>query len=161
MGVVLILFGLGAFCVLLFYVAVYVLPFAVGLQVAHWAINTGSGVIGGIAIGLVAGAMVYAIGQAVFASSRSLVIRWIVILLFAIPAAIAGYSTVEQFSDVMGLVPFPIWRQVFAVVGALAVGGTAIARLSAPMPEPRPTFRPTGPQRPQPTGLQKSVLVPE
>lgn len=161
MGVVLFLVGLGMFCVTLFYVAVYALPFAVGLEAALWAIHTGAGTIGGIAVGIVAGAMVYAVGQVVFASSRSIVIRWIGILLFAVPAAIAGYSMVSQFAEAMGLVPSPIWRQVFAVFGALAVSGTAIARLSAPMPRPHPVQRPTGRNRPQPTGLQKSMLIPE
>jgi hypothetical protein len=149
------------FCVLIYYVAVYALPFAVGLQAMLWAINTGSGAIGGIVVGLIIGAMVFAIGQLVFASSRSLVIRWLIILLFAIPAAIAGYSMVQQFSEALGLVPSPVWQQVFAVIAALAVGGTVIARLSAPMPAPRPAQRPAGPKRPQATGLQKSMLIPE
>jgi hypothetical protein len=162
MGVALIMLGLGAFCVLLYHVAVYMLPFAVGLQVALWAIDTGAGVVGGIAVGFVTSGMVFAIGQVVFATSRSLTIRWIVNLFFAVPAAVAGYGMVMQVSE-LGLVPSPIWQHVFAVIGAAAIGGTAIARLAAPLPEPlhaprQPTVRPS---RSQPTGLQKSMLLPE
>lgn len=156
MGIALLILGLGLFCVLIYYAAVYALPFAVGLQVMLWAINTGAGVIGGITVGLVGGAMVFAIGQLVLTNSRSLAIRWIVILLFAIPAGIAGYSAVTQLSE-LGLVPSPIWRQVFGVIGAVVIGGMATARLSAPAAEPRPAM----PKRPQPTGLQKSMLMPE
>jgi hypothetical protein len=159
MGIVL---GLAMFCILLYQVAVYMLPFAVGMQVALWAIDAGAGGVGGIVVGFVAGAMTFVIGQAVFASSRSLVIRWMIILLFAVPAAIAGYSVVIQVSE-LGLVPSPIWQQVFAVIGAAFIGGTAIARLAAPLPEPQPERQHSidRPRRPQPTGLQESMLIPE
>jgi hypothetical protein len=159
MGIVLIVLGLAAFCVLLYHVAIYMLPFAVGLQVALWAIDIGAGTVGGIAVGFVAGGMTLVIGQVIFATGRSLVIRWIVILMFAVPAAIAGYSMVIQFSSALGLVPSPILERVFAIISAVAIGGTAIARLATPMPEPRAMQqRPIGPQ---PTGLQKSILLPE
>ena len=160
MGIALLLLGLGLFCVLVYYAAIYALPFAIGLQAMLWAISTGAGAVGGIVVGIVVGAMVFAIGQFALASSRSVVVRWIVVLLFAIPAAIAGYSTVTQFSD-FGLVPSPAWRQVFGVIGALIISGTAIARLSAPLPEPRAAQGPVLLKRPQPTGLQKSMLMPE
>lgn len=161
MGIVLIVLGLATFCVLLYHIAVYMLPFAVGLQVALWAIDTGAGALGGIAVGFVAGGMTFVIGHVVFATSRSLIIRWLVILLFAVPAAIAGYSVVMQISE-LGLVPAPVWQHIFAVIGATVIGGTAIARLAAPLPQPQPVRqRPTSETWPQPTGLQKSMLMPE
>jgi len=46
-------FGLGAFCVLLFRCAVYALPVMVGLSTGYWAITTGAGRVGGILAGLV------------------------------------------------------------------------------------------------------------
>ena len=85
-----------------------------------------------------------------------------VILLFAVPAAIAGYSVVIQVSE-LGLVAPQIWRHVFAVIGAAFIGGTAIARLATPLAEPPPARQRSidRPGRPQPTGLQKSMLIPE
>jgi hypothetical protein len=33
----------------------------------------------------------------------------------------------------LGQVPSPVWQHVFAVIGAMVIGGAAIARLSAPL----------------------------
>ena len=39
-------FGLGAFCMLLFRCAVYALPVMVGLSTGYWAITSGAGIVG-------------------------------------------------------------------------------------------------------------------
>jgi hypothetical protein len=49
-------------------------------------------------------------------------------LLFALPAARAGYDATLAFAHIG--VPSEWWREAFAVVGAVTVGGTAWARMS-------------------------------
>ena len=51
-------------------------------------------------------------------------------LLFAVPAALAGYHVVLALSQIG--VPSTGWREVFACLGAVSVGGTAWARLTDP-----------------------------
>ncbi|HEY5339169.1 MAG TPA: hypothetical protein VIJ85_13260 [Rhizomicrobium sp.] len=158
-GIILCIVGLGAFCVLLFNFAVYMLPAYIGLSAGWWAINSGAGV-GGILVGLAAGVFVFLLGQVFLAWNRSLVLRSLVILIFAVPAAYAGYSIVLQISE-LGI-PSPIWRHVFAVIGSIAIGCTTIARLTS-LPDVRPLRGPAAlvQVRPRPTGLQETILAPE
>src|SRR5579859_4826555 len=159
-SILLIGVGLGAFCLLLWNFAVYMFPAYIGLSAGLWALDTGGG-IGSLFVGLFAGVMTFLLGQVVFSWSRSLLMRWLVILVFAGPATIAGYSLVFQLAE-LGIMPSPIWQQIFAVISAAAVGGTTIARLAAfPLPRPERQPRALVPARPRPTGLQKSMLIPE
>jgi hypothetical protein len=68
------------------------------------------------------------IGQIAFATVRSPLIRAAIGLIYAVPAAIAGYSGTLGFAQ-MGI-PSEAWRVTFAVIGAAAVGGTAWARMT-------------------------------
>ncbi len=123
-GLVLSVFGLGFFCCLLFTLAVYALPLFVGLTVGLAAYHSGAGVAGAI----IAGGVTLTIGQIAFATVRSPLIRAAIGLIYAVPAAIAGYSGTLGFAQ-MGI-PSEAWRVTFAVIGATAVGGTAWARMT-------------------------------
>jgi hypothetical protein len=124
-GIVLSVAGIGFFCWLLFTLAVYALPFFAGVTAAFAAYHSGSDVIGVIVIGVLAGAAALAIGQIAFATVRMPVIRAAIGLLYAVPAAIAGYHA--TFGQAHIGVPSEGWR-AFAIVGAILVGGTAWAR---------------------------------
>ncbi len=84
----------------------------------------------------IAGSITLIAGQIAFTTLCSPLIRAAIGLLFAVPAAIAGYHAA------LGLAHIGIsaegWRQVMAVMGAIAVAATAWARmvLSAPCPTP-------------------------
>lgn len=131
LAVILLFVGLGAACVALYQFAVFALPVYAGFAAGFWAIHTGAGAIGGILVGFIAGALVFVVGQVVFASSRSPIVRILVALLFAVPATYAGYSIVQQVW-VLAMPPTP-WRYVFGMMAALMTGGTALVRLSAPL----------------------------
>jgi hypothetical protein len=152
--------GLGALAALFCNVAVFALPTYVGFSAGLWAVNTGAG-IGGVVIGFGAGLAVLRFGQIAFAWSRSLLIRWLLVFLFAAPAAWAGYSIVLEVSE-LG-VPSYAWRQVVAAIAGVAAAGTAVARLRALPTEPRraPRRAATGAGRPRPTCLQKFILAAE
>ena len=50
-GLILSIFGIGLFCWLIFALAVYALPFFVGLTVGMAAFHSGAGVIGALLVG--------------------------------------------------------------------------------------------------------------
>jgi hypothetical protein len=56
------------------------------------------------------------------------VIRTAIALAFAVPAAMAGYHAALGLAQ-LG-VPAELWQQAFGVIGAVAVGATAWARLA-------------------------------
>ena len=133
-GIVLSVFGLGFFCWLLFTLAVYALPFFAGLTAGLAAFHSGSGVVGAFAVGILAGAATLAVGQIAFASVRTPLDRAAIGLLYAVPAAIAGYHATLGLAHVG--ISSEGWRAAFAVLGAVLIGGTAWARMTLFVPPP-------------------------
>jgi hypothetical protein len=131
-GLILSIAGIGFFCRLLFTLAVYALPFFAGLTAGLAAFHSGSGVVGALVVGVLAGGATLAIGQIAFATVRTPLIRAAIELLFAAPAAVAGYHATFGLSHIG--VPSEGWREAFAIVGAVLVGGTARGRLSLFVP---------------------------
>lgn len=135
-GIVLTIVGLAHLCWLLFALAVYALPLFAGVTAGLATYHSGSGPIGAIIVGAIASSITLIAGQIAFTTLRSPLIRAAIALLFAMPAAGAGYHAA------LGLAHIGIsaegWRQVMAVMGAIAVAATAWARmvLSAPCPTP-------------------------
>jgi hypothetical protein len=122
------LLGIGGFCWLLFIFAVYALPCFLGLTAAIAAYHNGSGVLGAIALAVGVAAITVFVGQILFATIRSPIVRTAIRLLFAAPAAVAGYHVALGFGHIAGLPPG--WREAFALIGALAVGATAWMRMT-------------------------------
>jgi hypothetical protein len=158
-GIVLSVVGVGFFCWLLFRLAVYALPFYAGLTAALAAFHVGSGVIGALVIGVLAGGATLAIGQIAFATAPRPLIRAAIALLYAAPAAIAGYHAALGLALIA--VPSEGWRDAFAVVGAILVGATALARMSLFVP-PTVGQRVAGPARSLPLaqGSARGELTP-
>ena len=121
-------FGIGFFCWLLFTLAVYALPFSAGVAAGLAAYHSGSGAIGAILVGFIAGAVTVAAGNIAVATACSRLVRAAIALLFAVPAAIAGFYATLGLANIG--VPAEGWRQAFAVIGAILVGGTAWARMA-------------------------------
>jgi hypothetical protein len=129
-----IVVGVAFFCWLLYTLAAYALPFFAGLSAGLAAFHSGSGVIGSIIVGVLAGGATLAIGQIVFAMP---LLRAVIGLLYAVPAAIAGYhatlglahigvpAAIAGYHATLGLahigVPSEGWREAFAVVGAMSI----------------------------------------
>ena len=137
-GLILSMFGIGLFCWLIFTLAVYALPFFIGLTAGLAAFHGGAGVIGALLVGVIAGALTLVIGRIAFAVLRPLILRAAIAALFAIPAAIAGYHAVLGLSQIG--VPALFWRELFAWIGAISIGGTAWVRMTV-FAEPLPLRR--------------------
>jgi hypothetical protein len=128
LGLLLNFAGIGLFCWLIFTLAVYALPFFVGLYAFMMALHGGAGILGAPLVGIAAGGITLALGQTAFAMTSSVIIRAIIAALFAVPATLAGYQVVLAMSQVG--VPSFAWREVFACLGAVFIGGTAWTRLT-------------------------------
>ena len=127
-GIVLSFVGLGFLCWLLFSLAVQALPFYVGVTAGFAAYHSGAGEIGAILVGFIAGAATFASGQIAIAMVRSPLLRTAIALLFAVPAAVAGYHAALGLAQIG--VPAEGWRQAFALSGAIVVGSTAWVRMA-------------------------------
>src|SRR5260221_5022314 len=127
-GVLLNIVGLGIFCWALFALATHALPFFVGLTVGIYSFQAGAGPFGAIVVGFVAAGFTFVIGRYAFSVARSPIVRLVIGLLFAVPAAHAGYSVTLALAH-LGF-PSEWWRESFAVLGAISVWGIALAHVS-------------------------------
>jgi hypothetical protein len=127
-GIILSVFAIGFICWLLFTLAIYALPLFVGITAAFAAYHHDAGVFGAILVAFLVAAATLAFGQLSFALVRAPLARAAIALIYAAPAAVAGYYAT------LGLVHFgvssPSWCAAFAVVGAIFTGGTAFARMA-------------------------------
>ena len=127
-GILLNVVGLGAFCWALFALAIHALPFFVGITAGIYTYQTGVGPLGAIVVGFVAGGFTVVLGQYAFSAVRTPIVRLVIGLLFAVPAARAGYDVTLALAHIG--IPSGWWRELFAMLGAIAVGSTAWARVS-------------------------------
>lgn len=118
------------FCAVAYTLAIYALPFMLGVTAAQFAYQTGSGFIGAGLVGLVAAGAAFGILALLFDTLRPPILRLIVALIFAAPAAVAGYALVHGVTKES--VPSEIWRQIFCIVGGGFVGVSALMRLAVP-----------------------------
>jgi len=126
-GIVLSLVGLAYLCWLLFALAVYALPLFAGVTIGLAAYHSGSGPIAAIIVGVIASSITMVVGQIAFTTLQSPPIRVAIGLLFAVPAAIAGYHAALGLARIA--TPMESWREAVAISGAIMVAATAWARL--------------------------------
>lgn len=122
------IFGLGAICWLMFTLAVYALPFWIGLSAAFWLHADNHGLLVAIIGGLAAAGLVAALGEVVFARVRSVPLRLAIGLVYTIPAGLAGFHMTSGVAALTGAGETA--ALILAGLGALAVGATAWARVA-------------------------------
>lgn len=132
-----------------FHLATLALPLVAGIAAAANAHQSGAGLLGAGAVGLIAGAMKLATGQFLLATIRSTAARMIMVLLFAAPAAIAGFSVVHGITVAGGT--NAVWATILSAAGGLVTTIVAVAKLSAPDP--------SDPGRPMRTALRSDAAV--
>ncbi len=148
LGIILSVFAIAFFCWLLFTLAVYALPLFIGLSVAFWAYHHGYGALGSGLIAIVAGASVLALGQILFAAVRVPILRASIALIFALPAAVAGYHATLGIAHLA--ISAGTLSDILAAIGAVLVGGTAWSRMAIFV---RPTTSEAMRERPAPSQL--------
>jgi len=120
---------LAGLCVLAYTLAVYALPFMLGVEVARWAYASGSGLIGAGLVGLVTGAVAYGLLIVLFMAVRPPILRLAVALVSAAPAAVAGYALVHGITGEAA--PSEVWRTIFCLIGAGVTGLSALMRIAS------------------------------
>jgi hypothetical protein len=145
-GILLNVVGLGVLCWALFTLAVHALPFFVGMIAGLYAYQNGIGPFGAIVVGFATGGFTLVVGQYAFSIALSPVIRLVIGLVFALPAARAGYDATLGLA-LIG-VPSGWWREAFGIFGAIIIGCTAWARVSIPTGPRSGRGRYSGPQSP-------------
>ena len=76
--------AIAGLCWLVFNLAVFALPFLVGLHTGIWAYGTGTGWLGAILVGGFAAGLTLAIGQALIILVRPLWARFVIALIFVV-----------------------------------------------------------------------------
>ena len=109
-GVLLNIVGLGIFCWALFALATHALPFFVGMTAGIYSFQAGAGPFGAIVVGFIMAGFTLVVGQYAFSVARSPVVRLVIGLLFAVPAARAGYDATLALAHIG--VPSGWWREV-------------------------------------------------
>ncbi len=122
----------GFLCWLAFALAVHTLPLFIAITVGLAAYHHDAGLVGALLIALMAGVVTLAIGRMAFALMPSALLRALIALSFAVPAAMAGYEA--AFGLIQLSVASHPWCSAFGAVGALLTGGTAFTRMTAPCP---------------------------
>jgi len=128
LGILVSIAAIGTMCWLLFNLAVFALPFFIGLNAGILAYGTGAGWLGGIVVGLLAAGLSLAVGQGLLILVRPIWARLLIALAFVAPAGMAGfYATLGIVKHMM---PSETWQLIFSVIGAIAVGVTAFLRVA-------------------------------
>lgn len=119
---------IGAACMAAYVLATYALPVMIAMTAARVAYASGAGLIGAGVAGFLAGVASFGLLACLFVTLRSPTLRLVVALVFAIPAAIAGYALVHGVTR--EAVSSELWRQVFCIAGGACTGMSALARLA-------------------------------
>ncbi len=116
-------------CIIAYNLAIYALPFMVGLTAAQYAWAAGAGLFmtGFAAIAAALGAIARVIGVLGFAKNPAL--RLIALAIFAVPAAIAGYALVHGVTK--NAVDSAIVLNLLGGTGGLFIGIAAMVNLNA------------------------------
>ncbi|TCP39611.1 hypothetical protein [Rhodovulum marinum] len=122
--------GLGAALWMLFTLAIYALPFWIGMMTALHLLEAGQGVILSVGTGLFAGAATLALGEIAFARIRSVPVRLVIASAYAGPAGIAGFHAAKGLAELAGAGPTA--ETLLSWLGALVIGGTAWGRITTP-----------------------------
>ncbi len=127
-GILLSIAAIGFLCWLLFTLAVFALPFFAGVTVGTWAYDTGAGWLGAIVVAFVAAGLTFGLGQLLLATVRPTWARLLIAAAFVAPAVVAGFHATHGI--VKHTMPSETWQVAFSVIGAVAVGIVAFARIT-------------------------------
>jgi hypothetical protein len=122
------IFGLGALCWMIFNLTIYAMPFAIALTSGLYLYEAGQGVVLSLIVSLSLGCFVAVLGNLAFERIRFAPLKLAIGLVYAVPAAIAGFHAAMGFAEFGNANGWTI--SILSWLGAILVGGTAWARVS-------------------------------
>ena len=122
-GLTLVIVAVYMCCVLLFRLSVHALPLFVGFAAASVTYHSAHGLVAALVAATLAGIATNAPAQIALGLARSDFVRAAIGLVFALPAAIAGYHAVHGIAA--ATMPVSIWPTVVAVIGAAVIAATS------------------------------------
>ena len=120
-----LLFAFGAviaLCAFVWKCAVYALPLFAAFSAGFWSLDHGAGPWSLVIAAVAASAMRVAVAWG--ARSTCAWARWLTVVLFVSPAALAGYGIPHEILASSS----PLWRDAVSLMGALCVAGAAFQR---------------------------------
>lgn len=91
------------------------------------AYHSGSAPIAAIIIGAIIGSVTLVVGRIAFTRLRSPLMRAALAVVFAVPAAVAGYHAAGGLAQLV--VAADAWRDAIAFAGATIVAATGVMRM--------------------------------
>ncbi|WP_342733923.1 hypothetical protein [Bradyrhizobium sp. B117] len=127
LGPPIIILVIGLIYWLVFMLAASALPVFVGMMIAMFGFYTRAGLPGGIVTGLVAGGLSFGVARLALALAPW---AWVRLLISFSTSRRYRSGLWRHMESPLMTVPSPIWRTIFAVVGAIAVSITAFIRFT-------------------------------
>lgn len=127
-GFALVIVAVCMCCVLLFRLSVHALPLFAAFSAASSTYRADHGLVAALVAAALAGIATLALAQISLGLARSDPARTAIGLVFALPAALAGYHAVHGIAA--ATMPVSIWPMVVAVIGAAVIAATSWAQWS-------------------------------
>ena len=118
-GLALIIVAVFMICALLFRLSIYALPLFVAFLAGSATYRSDSGIIAAITAAVIAAIVLLAAAQLALAFARSELTRALIGIVFAAPAAVAGYHAV--YGIAVTTMPQSAWQLVVSLIGAAVV----------------------------------------
>ncbi len=131
-GFALIIVAVFLCCALLFRLSIYALPLFVAFLAGSAVYRSGSGIIAAFAAAAVAAIILLAVAQFALAFAKSDLMRAVVGIAFAAPAAIAGYHAVHGIA--VATMPTSAWQFVVSLLGAAIIAAASWTHWSRACP---------------------------
>ena len=122
------LIGVGLMIYLLFAAATYVVPICAGLSIGFAVFHIGASYTSAWLLGFLAFLLVIMLGQMATQLVPTRHARIGVALLFAIPAAVAGFQVASSLLHLGGVAPWNSWDMTLSLAAAVATGMVAATR---------------------------------
>ena len=122
-GLILVIVAVYVCCALLFRLSVHALPLFVAFAAASVTYHSDHGLVAALVAATLAGIATIATAQIALGLARSDLARAAVGIVFALPAALAGYHAVHGIAA--ATMPVSIWPTVVALIGAAAIAAVS------------------------------------
>lgn len=131
-GFALIIVAVFLCCALLFRLSVYALPLFVAFLAASAIYRSGNGIIAALAAAAIAAIILLAVAQLALAFAKSDLTRAAIGVVFAAPAAVAGYHAVHGIAAAS--MPPSAWQLVVSLLGAVIIAAASWTQWSRARP---------------------------